>query len=274
MHPMRAFFRSSPMSEDGENRGTRGEPSCRWVTVMMLLWAVCITSPAWAGTLRVAVASNFSGAMKVLAERFERHSGHDVKLLFGSTGKHYAQIRNGAPFDLFFAADVERPRRLEEEGVALPGSRFTYAVGRVILWSPEEGMVDGEGRILERGSFRHLALANPRLAPYGRAAEQILRRRGVWDALKRKMVRGENVSQAFHFVRSGNAELGFVAYSQVKAPEQPLQGSWWEPSPSLYTPIEQQAVQIRESPVARAFLDFVKGAEARRIIREYGYEVP
>ncbi len=253
-------------------RGSLRNTPVTFVTTL-LLWLV-VSSPVCADELRVAVASNFVGAMKVIAERFERHTGHEVRLLSGSTGKHYAQIRNGAPFALFFAADVERPRRLEREGVAIRGSRFTYAMGKVVLWSPREGFVDSEGRILEKGTFRHLALANPRLAPYGRAAEQILRERGLWEFLKKRTVRGENIAQTFHFIRSGNAELGFVAYSQIKKPGTPPVGSFWMPPSQLYIPIEQQAVLLEERVVAREFLAFVKGREAREIIRAFGYDTP
>ncbi len=271
---MYAFFQPSSVWEGRENRRGQRFLLPRWTVFALFLSIVWVSPSVWAGNLRVAVASNFSGAMKALAERFEQHTGQEVKLLFGSTGKHYAQIRNGAPFDLFFAADIERPRRLEREGVALSGTRFTYAVGRVVLWSPREGFVDGEGLVLQKGAFRHLALANPRLAPYGKAAEQILRRLGLWGTLKRRTVRGENIAQALHFVRSGNAELGFVAYSQIKALEGRLPGSFWVPSQSLYTPIEQQAVLLREKPTAREFIAFVKGAEAREIIQGFGYGTP
>ncbi len=227
-----------------------------------------------AGEIRVAVASNFSGAIRALAARFEANSGDEVTLVFGSTGKHYAQIRNGAPFDAFFAADRKRPELLEEEGMALPGSRFTYAIGKVVLWSPKAGYVDPRGDVLTSGDFSYLAIANPRLAPYGRAAEEILRARGLWDDLNTRMVRGENIGQAFQFVWSGNAALGFVAASQVKSPERPLQGSLWEVPQALYTPVEQQAVLLTENAVARAFLAFVKSDESRALVREFGYVTP
>ncbi len=224
--------------------------------------------------IRVAVASNFSGAIKALAARFEADSGHKVTPVFGSTGKHYAQIINGAPFDAFFAADKKRPELLEQEGMALPGSRFTYAIGKVVLWSPKAGYVDAQGDVLLTGNFTYLAIANPRLAPYGRAAEEILRARGLWDELNARMVRGENIGQTFQFVRSGNAALGFVAGSQVRSLGHPLQGSLWEVPQGLYTPVEQQAVLIKENVVARAFLSFVKSDESRALVREFGYATP
>jgi len=239
------------------------------ITAMMLA-----DGPSVAEQARVAVASNFSVAITTLAERFEANTGHEVTLVFGSTGKHYAQIRNGAPFDSFFAADSRRPELLEKEGMALPGSRFTYATGKLVLWSPKAGYVDAEGRVLEHGAFRYLAIANPKLAPYGKAAREVLHARGVWDALKAKTVRGENIGQAFQFVKSGNAELGFVALSQVQRPGQPPEGSWWEVPQAIYAPIEQQAVLLKENTAARAFLSFVKSDKSRGFIRSFGYGTP
>jgi molybdate transport system substrate-binding protein len=195
-------------------------------------------------------------------------------LIFGSTGKHYAQIKNGAPFDAFFAADVRRPELLEKEGVALPGSRFTYAIGKLVLWSPKTGYVDPDASILERGEFHHLAIANPKLAPYGKAAQEILQALGLWDRHSGRLVRGENIGQTFQFVDSGNAEFGFVAYSQVKHPNQPIKGSFWEVPQSLYTPIKQQAVLLKDKEAARVFLSFVRSDEALKIIHDYGYDTP
>ncbi len=227
-----------------------------------------------AGEIRLAVASNFAQAMTTIAERFEADTGQKVRLSFGSTGKHYAQIRNGAPFDAFFAADVRRPEMLEREGLALPGSRFTYAVGRIVLWSPREGYVDPEGRVLERGGFRRLAIANPGLAPYGKAAREVLEELGLWDGLSGRLVRGENIGQTFQFVVSGNAELGFVARSQVMRPGRPVGGSFWEVPQELYSPLEQQAVLLRDGLAARAFLEFMRSDEVSRILRDYGYGTP
>jgi len=229
------------------------------------------TGPVWGEEIRVAAASNVAGAARALAERFEADTGHEVVLAFGSTGKQYAQIRNGAPFHAFLAADVERPRRLEQEGVAVTGSRFTYARGALVLWSPESGYVDGEGRVLEKGSYRYLAIANPRLAPYGRAARQVLEQRGLWEATEGRRVMGENIAQTFQFVRTGNAELGFIAASQVKSSGA---GSRWRVPQSLHDPIDQQAVLIEDHPVARDFLTFVGGDEGRSVFQEFGYDVP
>lgn len=227
-----------------------------------------------ADEIRVAVASNFRLAMEEAAALFERESDHRVTLIFGSTGKHYAQIINGAPFDAFFAADAERPRRLEREGRTVPGSRFTYAVGQVVLWSADESLVDEEGRVLADGQFRHLAIANPELAPYGAAARGALLALGLWERLQEKLVRGENIGQAFQFVVSGNAELGLVARSQLAAPGSAFGGSSWAPPRSLYPPIEQQAVLLRDSSAGRAFMAFMQGGRIAGILREYGYDSP
>ncbi len=240
----------------------------------LALAATLAATPATAADIRVAAATNVKGAIAAVAERFEEASGHRVTLIFGSTGKHYAQIVNGAPFDAFFAADDRRPRRLEAEGVAVAGSRFTYAVGRLALWSPGDGYVDPEGRVLGSGGFRRLAIANPRLAPYGEAARQTLVALGLWEGLEGRLVRGENVGQAFQFVDSGNAELGFVAWSQLREGGEPIRGSYWRVPPELHSPIEQQAVLLEESRAARDLLAFVRGPEASRILADFGYEIP
>jgi molybdate transport system substrate-binding protein len=221
----------------------------------------------------VVVASNFAGAIKAIAERFEQQTGHDVVLSFGSTGKHYAQIRHGAPYHAFFAADMQRPRLLEEEGRIVPGSRFTYAFGRLVLWSPQADRVDPHGEVLASGGFARLAIANPRLAPYGAAAQQVLEARGLWDTLQPRLVRGENIGQTYQYVQSGAAELGFVAYSQVRTPDAEPAGSAWIVPETLYQPIEQQAVLLKDTPAARAFMAFVRSEAAAGIIEGYGYGV-
>ena len=228
---------------------------------------------AMADEVLVAVASNFTGAIKALGERFEQQTGHDVVLSFGSTGKHYAQIRHGAPYHAFFAADVQRPRLLEEEGRIVPGSRYTYAFGRLVLWSPQANRVDANGEILATDGFGRLAIANPRLAPYGVAAQQVLEARGLWDTLQPRLVRGENIGQTYQYVQSGAAALGFVAYSQIRTPETGPAGSAWIVPEDLYAPIEQQAVLLKDTPAARAFMDYVRSEDATGIIEGYGYGV-
>ncbi len=245
--------------------------------LLVMTFIITLNAPqSVADEIRVAVASNFAETIKVIAQRFEAESGHTVKLVFGSTGKHYAQIMNGAPFNLFFAADARRVKLLEKEGVTVSGSRVTYAIGRLVLWSPLDGYVDPEGEIIEDGGFRYLAIANPKLAPYGKAAQKVLQGRGLWSELRGRMVRGENIGQTFQFVKSGNVELGFVAYSQVKRPDYPVEGALWEVPQRLYPPIIQQAVLLKrgDSSAARAFFSFVQGSEAREIIGEFGYGVP
>ena len=241
------------------------------LSLILALTALLGVGPVWADVIRIAVASNFADALEEIAVRFEAHTEHKVILAVGSTGKHYAQINHGAPFEAFFAADVARPLRLETKGIALPGSRFTYAIGKLVLWSPQPGMVDGQGSVLNRGDYRHLAIANPKLAPYGKAAKEVMQARGVWEPLQQRIVRGENINQTFQFAHSGNAELGFVALSNLKRLKQTPVGSYWQPPQSLYNPIEQQAVLLKNTAAARAFLAFVKGHTARQIIQRYGY---
>jgi molybdate transport system substrate-binding protein len=239
-----------------------------------MMAALLATQSLSADELRVAVASNFRHAMNALADRFEAQTGHEVTVIVGSTGKHYAQIANGAPFDAFFSADVERPLRLEREQRIAPDSRFTFAVGKLVLWSPSEGFVDAEGRVLLTDAFDHLAIANPQLAPYGAAAREVLESLGLWERLGGKLVRGENIGQTFQFVASGNADLGFVSRAQLETPGRAFGGSGWEPPQSYYSPIEQQAVLLRDTATGRAFLTFVQTEEGRALIRAYGYDVP
>jgi molybdate transport system substrate-binding protein len=231
------------------------------------------SAQAPAAELRVAVASNFAGPATELAEQFEQHTAHKLRLSFGSTGKHYAQIKYGAPFDIFFAADESRPQRLEREGLAVTGTRFTYAVGKLVLWSPRTGYVDNAGKVLERADFRFLAIANPRFAPYGIAAREVLKSRGLWNTLQGKLVQGENIAQTYQFVSSGNAQLGFVAYAQLISRNETKHGSIWNIPPELYTPIRQQAVLLHDSVAARGFLNYLRGEKGMAIIKAHGYDV-
>ena len=244
----------------------------RWLACIGLLVGPWLSGDAVADEITIAVATNFTAAMSDLVERFELETEHNVLVSSGSTGNHYAQIKNGAPFEAFFAADAERPRLLEQEGVAVRGSRFRYAVGRLVLWSPEPGYVDDQGRVLENGTFRRLSVANPDLAPYGAAARETLTARGLWERLTPRLAMGQDIGQAFAFVQTRNAELGFVALAQLRQPGKQVEGSYWIVPASLHRPIEQEAVLLRDVPAARMFLEFVKSAEAREIIRSYGYE--
>ncbi len=246
---------------------------------ILFLWVLFSSTPLLAGMaqgddIKVAVSSNFIGAMRAIVERFENKTADQVTLIFGATGKHYAQIHNGAPFDIFFAADSDRPQRLEKEGIAVHGSRFTYAYGKVVLWSPIAGYLESGADRLSTQSFRYLAVANPKLAPYGKAAFEVLDQLGLWATLSTKIVRGENIGQTYQFVQSGNAELGFIALSQIQRPGFAIEGSLWRVPEALYTPIEQQAVVIKDSPASQRFISFVKSDEAQEIIHGFGYSTP
>jgi molybdate transport system substrate-binding protein len=241
----------------------------------MLAWLTlgaccCLQFAAATAEVRIAVASNFAIAGNDVADAFTRDTGQHITLVPGSTGKHYAQIIHGAPFDVFLAADEVRPARLEQEGIALAGSRFTYAVGTLVIWSPVPGdsrsPVDPLTVIPANG---HIAMANEKLAPYGVAAKQFLVGQGTWDRLQPHLVRGENIGQALQFVRSGNAQAGLLAKSQVQA----LGGTMIEVSADQYTPIVQQAVLLSGDAVARSFLDYLKAGKARSIITSHGYSV-
>ncbi len=242
--------------------------------LLILLTLLCVSGPITAAEIRVAVASNFSQAFKDISQLFLNKTGHRVIPIFGSSGKHYAQILNGAPFDAFFSADSKRAKLLAEKSIALRDSRFTYAIGKLVLWSPLPGIVDKDGHVLTQGKFRFLAMANPKLAPYGYAAQQVINARAARDRLQGRLVRGENIGQTFQFVKSGNAELGFVAASQIKRPGSVVAGSYWQPPQSLYNPIEQQAVLLTDNKTAHEFTQFVQSPEARQIMLGYGYAVP
>lgn len=244
-------------------------------SVASFLLAAC-TALAQAGEASVAVAANFTVPMQKIAAAFEQQTGHKASLAFGSTGKFHAQIRNGAPFHVLLAADDETPLRLEREGHVAPGSRFTYATGRLVLWSATPGLVDPQGEVLRKGSFRRLAIADPKLAPYGAAAMQALDKLGLAQALAPRLVQGESIGQTFQFVATGNAELGFVALSQVMTEGRIGKGSAWLVPAQLHAPIRQDAAllaQARHNPAAVALMDFLRSEPARAIIRAHGYEL-
>jgi molybdate transport system substrate-binding protein len=246
----------------------------RFVLMLVTLAAVC--PPAFAASTIVAVAANFTEPMTAIAEVFEKATGHSAKLSFGSSGKFVAQIENGAPFEVFLSADAEKPEQLEKRQMAVVGSRFTYAVGKLVLWSAKPGYVDDQGRILERGGFKHLALADPKLAPYGEAAVEVLQNKGLFDKLQPMLVLGENISQTYQFISTGNAELGFVALSQVIEDGRIAKGSAWLVPEALHAPIRQDAVLLNkgaENPAAVALMQFLKSPEARAIIQKYGYSL-
>jgi molybdate transport system substrate-binding protein len=244
------------------------------VTVLGL--CLLASSPGQAAELRVAVASNFVEVLETLEASFADETGHQLVVTAGSTGKFYAQIRNGAPFDLLLAADQRRPRLLAEEGFGLPESLFTYATGRLALWSPDPMRIKGKGpQALQGNSHRYLAIANPKIAPYGLAAKETLKSLGLWEQEKSRIVQGENVGQVFALLSSGNAELGFVALSHVRSPRNGTRGSHWEVPAELHGPIRQDAVileRAKENPAAWAFCDFLKSAAARDVMARFGYE--
>lgn len=243
------------------------------IAVLLGVWSLSFAGAVLAGETKVAVAANFTEPAKAIAARFKVRTGHDAVLSFGSSGQFYTQIANGAPYEVFLSADVERPQKAEVEGLAVTGSRFTYATGRLVLFSRTPGFVDGRGAVLLRGGFDKLAIADPKAAPYGQAAVEALTKLKLYDALRPKLVTGASITQAFQFVQTGAAELGFVALSQVVDDKK---GSRWLVPAANHTPIDQQAVLLKtgaNSDAARAFLAFLKGAEAKAIIRRYGYEV-
>lgn len=225
----------------------------------------------------VAAATNFAEVMERLEPDFEAHTGYHLTVVTGSTGKLYAQIANGAPFDVLLAADQERPRLLEEDGLAVPGTRFTYAFGRLTLWSPDPRRVAADGAAtLRNAEFRRLAMANADLAPYGAAARETLQALGLYRALEGRLVVGENVGQAFGMVATGNAELGFVALSSVLSPRNRSRGSRWDVPAELYAPIRQDAVLLlrgRDNAAARAFLRWMRGDKVHALLAQYGYAV-
>ena len=229
-----------------------------------------------AGQVQVAVAANFSEPMREIARQFEAETGHQALLTFGATGKFYAQVRNGAPFEVLLAADQRTPARLEAEGAVVPGSRFTYAIGTLVLWSPQSGLVDELGAVLRDGQFRYLAVASAATAPYGAAAQQVLEHFGVRERLQGRLVTGENITQTYQFVASGNAQLGFVALSQVMVDGKLQPGSAWQVPQELHETIRQDAVLLargRANPAAQALHDYLRSDAAAQVIRRFGYRL-
>ncbi|MDH4391656.1 MAG: molybdate ABC transporter substrate-binding protein [Aquabacterium sp.] len=229
---------------------------------------------ARAGEVRVAVATNFAGPLARIAESFTAATGHTLKTSTGATGKFYSQILRGAPFDVLLAADDETPKKLIAEGHAVAGSNFTYALGVLVLWSAQPGLVDDQGAVLAGGRFNKLAIANPKLAPYGAAALQVIAARGLTDAVRPRLVTAESIAQAYQFVFTGNADLGFVALSQVAVPGKPAPGSFWRVPGNLHTQIRQDAVLLKpgdKNAAAAALLAYLKSPAAKAVIQSYGY---
>ena len=236
-----------------------------------------VVQVANAGEVNAAVAANFTAPMQQIAALFEKESGNTVKLSFGSSGKFYSQIKEGAPFDVFLAADVKNPKLLEEEGLAVKGTRFVYALGKLVLWSAKPGFVDDKGAVLGKGDFNKIAYADPKLAPYGLAAKETLDAMGLWSKVESKMVTGESIAQTYQFAASGNADMAFIALSQITNDGKITGGSWWMVPADKYGPIEQSAVQLtaaKDKAAAKAFLDYLKSDKAVAIIRSFGYGLP
>lgn len=224
----------------------------------------------------LAVAANFTGPMEVIKPAFEQATGHRLSIAYGTVGKFYAQIRNGAPFDVLVSSDEAVPARLEKDGLALPETRYTYAIGKLMLWSGTPGLVDDKGEVLRRGEFRYLAIANPKTAVYGAAAVEVLEKLGLRAQLEPKWVLGENITQTHQFIASGSADLGFVALAQIYKDGQYAPGSYWAVPQALYPLLRQDVVLLargKDNRAARAFVEYLKSDFAKRVIRAYGYEL-
>lgn len=241
------------------------------LSVLTSLALAGLAVPAWAAETNIAVAANFTDAAREIGAAFKAKTGHDAVFSFGSSGQLYTQITQDAPFQIMLSADDERPKKAVADGLGVPGSPFTYAIGKLVLWSKQPGLVQGEAT-LTRAGFNKLSICNPVAAPYGAAAVQTMKSLKLYESLEPKFVIGANISQAYQFVRTGNAEIGFVALSQVVDDKT---GSRWVVPQGLYTPIRQDAVLLKkgaDNPAATAFMDFLKGPEVKAIIEAYGYE--
>jgi molybdate transport system substrate-binding protein len=240
-------------------------------TLVALLFAAGVQ----ADEISVAVAANFTAPMQKIAADFEKDTGHKIVPSFGSTGKFYAQIKAGAPFEILLSADDETPAKLAGEGAAVAGSQFTYAIGKLVLWSAKPAVVDANGDVLKQGGFDHLALANPKLAPYGAAGVEAMKALGVYETLQPKFVVGENIGQAYQYVATGNALLGFVALSQVLK-DGKIEGSAWLVPQKYYAPIRQDAVILakgKDKAGAAALMKYLRGDKAKTVIKSYGYDL-
>lgn len=223
-----------------------------------------------AGELKVAVAANFVVTLHKISESFTKETGHKLIISSGATGKFYSQIREGAPFEILLSADREHPKKLIAENLAIAETQFTYAVGKLVLWSPKDKFVDAKGLVLQSKEVTHIAIANPKLAPYGAAAKEVLEKEGLWKVVESKIVYGENIAQTHQFISTGNAEIGFISLSQIKD----AKGSYWLVPQSQYEPIKQDAILLtkgKNNVVAKKFLEYLKGKTAKSIISEYGY---
>ena len=242
------------------------------ITLALLLFG----QASWSATVLVAVAANFSKPMTEIVSQFEKATGHSAKLSFGSSGKFVSQLENGGPFEVLLSADEKGPEKLEQAGLTVPNSRFVYALGRLVLWSATPNFVDDKGKILMTSNFKHLALADPKVAPYGAAAIDVLKKLKLFEKLQPLFVQGENIAQTYQFISTANAELGFLALSQVIENGKIVGGSSWIIPDNLHAPIRQGAVLMKkgaENPAARALIDYLKSIPALAIIKKYGYDL-
>ena len=240
------------------------------------LIALFTLGSAQADEVQVAVAANFTAPIQAIAADFEKDTGHKLIAAYGATGQFYTQIKNGAPFEVFLSADDTTPEKLEKEGDTVKGSRFTYAIGTLALWSAKEGYVDAKGDVLKMNEYQHLSIANPKAAPYGLAATQVLEKLKLTEATKAKIVEGQNITQAYQFVSTGNAELGFVALSQIYKDGKVSSGSAWIVPASMHDPIKQDAVILnkgKDNAAAKALVEYLKGPKAAAVIKSYGYQL-
>ncbi|MDR9753691.1 molybdate ABC transporter substrate-binding protein [Pseudomonas sp. SZMC_28357] len=248
----------------------------KFITSGVALFAALAFSAAHADDVQVAVAANFTAPVQAIAAEFEKDTGHKLVASFGATGQFYTQIKNGAPFEVFLSADDTTPLKLEKEGDTVKGSRFTYAIGTLALWSAKDGYVDAKGKVLSDNAYQHLSIADPKTAPYGLAATQVLGKLNLTDKVKDKLVTGQNITQAFQFVSTGNAELGFVALSQIYKDGKVTSGSAWIVPAELHEPIKQDAVILtkgKDNAAAKALVEYLKGPKAAAIIKSYGYQL-
>ena len=242
------------------------------ITLALLLFG----QASWSATVLVAVAANFSKPMTEIVSQFEKATGHSAKLSFGSSGKFVSQLENGGPFEVLLSADEKGPEKLEQAGLTVPNSRFVYALGKLVLWSATPNFVDDKGKILMTSNFKHLALADPKVAPYGAAAIDVLKKMKLLEKLQPLFVQGENIAQTYQFISTANAELGFLALSQVIENGKIVGGSSWIIPDNLHAPIRQGAVLMKkgaENPAARALIDYLKSIPALAIIKKYGYDL-
>jgi molybdate transport system substrate-binding protein len=247
-----------------------------WTVAVALLFSIFAGSVN-AGEVNAAVAANFTAPAQQIAAMFVKETGNNVKLSFGSTGKFYSQIKEGAPFDVLLAADEKTPKLMEQENLAVTNSRFVYAIGKLVLWSAKAGYVDDKGAVLSNASYNKLSYADPKLAPYGLAAQETLQKMNLWDKVQSKLVTGDSITQTYQFAATGNAELAFIALSQITKDGKVTDGSLWIVPSDLYSPIKQAAVQLsaaKDKTTAQSFLSYLKSEKALTIIRSFGYGLP